>query len=31
LEQPLDLSQMDATKFTGRWENGTLDFKGEEA
>ena len=31
LEQPLDLSQMDSSKFTGRWENGTLDFKGEES
>jgi formylglycine-generating enzyme required for sulfatase activity len=31
LEQSLDLSQMDSSKFTGRWENGTLNFKGEES
>jgi formylglycine-generating enzyme required for sulfatase activity len=31
LEQSLDLSQMDSSKFTGRWENGTLDFNGEES
>jgi formylglycine-generating enzyme required for sulfatase activity len=30
LEQPLDLSKMDSSKFTGRWVNGTLDFNGEE-
>lgn len=31
LEQPLDLGQMDSSKFSGNWQDGTLDFKGEES
>lgn len=31
LEQPLDFSLMDSGKFTGNWENGSLNFNGEES
>jgi formylglycine-generating enzyme len=31
LESPVDLSQMDATKWSGRWEDGTLSFNGDES